>query len=140
MFSVSKFCLPAAMRVGTRGPLQAELTYLLSDSLQQTNTSDMLDLAVDYIKDLQKQVKVRASQPTNSGFLQNPNPNDAIDEHYGGRQTCRRRQPFGLVARSASDVQITKTDRISHDTMFFSHNKTASQKRSSEQVLILPRG
>jgi hypothetical protein len=27
--------------------------------LQQTNTSDMLDLAVDYIKDLQKQVKVR---------------------------------------------------------------------------------
>lgn len=25
---------------------------------QQTNTSDMLDLAVSYIKDLQKQVKV----------------------------------------------------------------------------------
>lgn len=25
---------------------------------QQTNTSDMLDLAVDYIKELQKQVKV----------------------------------------------------------------------------------
>jgi hypothetical protein len=29
-----------------------------SHSLQQTNTSDMLDLAVDYIKDLQQQVKV----------------------------------------------------------------------------------
>ena len=27
-------------------------------SLQQTNTSDMLDLAVEYIKDLQNQVKV----------------------------------------------------------------------------------
>jgi hypothetical protein len=27
-------------------------------SLQQTNTSDMLDLAVDYIKELQEQVKV----------------------------------------------------------------------------------
>ena len=26
--------------------------------LQQTNTADMLDLAVEYIKDLQKQVKV----------------------------------------------------------------------------------
>jgi hypothetical protein len=31
-----------------------------SHSLQQTNTSDMLDLAVDYIKDLQQQVKVRS--------------------------------------------------------------------------------
>lgn len=27
-------------------------------TLQQTNTADMLDLAVDHIKDLQKQVKV----------------------------------------------------------------------------------
>jgi len=54
----------------------------------------MLDLAVDYIKDLQKQVKVRASELTNSGFLlQNSNPNDGIDEH-GGRQNCRRRQPW----------------------------------------------
>jgi hypothetical protein len=26
--------------------------------LQQTNTADMLDLAVDYAKDLQKQIKV----------------------------------------------------------------------------------
>lgn len=32
------------------------LTFLCS--WQQTNTSDMLDLAVDYIKDLQKQFKV----------------------------------------------------------------------------------
>ena len=29
-----------------------------SVSLQQTNTADMLDLAVEYIKDLQNQVKV----------------------------------------------------------------------------------
>ena len=28
--------------------------------LQQTNTADMLDLALDYIKDVQKQVKVYA--------------------------------------------------------------------------------
>jgi hypothetical protein len=48
-----------------RGPLQATDLFLASRSLQQTNTSDMLDLAVDYIKDLQKQVKVRASEPTN---------------------------------------------------------------------------
>lgn len=39
---------------------------------QQTNTADMLDLAVDYIKDLQKQVQVTtkkikfASSPSNT--------------------------------------------------------------------------
>lgn len=31
---------------------------LLLNSLQQTNTADMLDLAVEYIKDLQKEVQV----------------------------------------------------------------------------------
>lgn len=30
---------------------------------QQTNTADMLDLAVDYIKDLQKQFKVTEREP-----------------------------------------------------------------------------
>ena len=33
-------------------------TIAQSVSVQQTNTADMLDLAVEYIKDLQKQVKV----------------------------------------------------------------------------------
>jgi len=33
------------------------LVFLLN--MQQTNTSDMLDLAVDYIKELKDQVEVR---------------------------------------------------------------------------------
>jgi len=32
--------------------------FFVFSSLQQTNTADMLDLAVEYIKDLQKQFKV----------------------------------------------------------------------------------
>lgn len=32
--------------------------FAISISLQQTNTADMLDFAVDYIKELEKQVKV----------------------------------------------------------------------------------
>lgn len=37
--------------------LKSEEFFVFS-SLQQTNTADMLDLAVEYIKDLQKQFKV----------------------------------------------------------------------------------
>ena len=36
---------------------------------QQTNTADMLDLAVDYIKDLQKQAKVRRKNEIFFEFL-----------------------------------------------------------------------
>jgi hypothetical protein len=44
----------------SKSALRTDLpTSRTSVSLQQTNTSDMLDLAVDYIKDLQKEVKVR---------------------------------------------------------------------------------
>jgi hypothetical protein len=39
-----------------------------SIALQQTNTADMLDLAVDYIKELQDQVKVRANYPIKMNF------------------------------------------------------------------------
>lgn len=35
------------------------ISFCIHFNLQQTNTSDMLDLAADYIKDLQRQVKVR---------------------------------------------------------------------------------
>jgi len=35
-----------------------KLQELVPNMEKQTNTADMLDLAVDYIKDLQKQVKV----------------------------------------------------------------------------------
>lgn len=47
--------------------LLEKLMILVSVSCwQQTNTADMLDLAVDYIKDLQKQYKVlRNNQPEN---------------------------------------------------------------------------
>ncbi|KAL6656246.1 hypothetical protein ACP70R_007072 [Stipagrostis hirtigluma subsp. patula] len=52
-----------------------KLQELVPNMEKQTNTADMLDLAVDYIKDLQKQVKVlndgRASCTCAAGKLQN---------------------------------------------------------------------
>jgi len=55
---VHKSAMPIAMRGVEDHP--SRIDRCTSHSLQQTNTSDMLDLAVDYIKDLQKQVKVRS--------------------------------------------------------------------------------
>jgi len=50
-----------------------KLQELVPNMEKQTNTADMLDLAVDYIKDLQKQVKVlndgRASCTCSAGKL-----------------------------------------------------------------------
>ncbi|XP_062194169.1 transcription factor bHLH130-like [Phragmites australis] len=52
-----------------------KLQELVPNMEKQTNTADMLDLAVDYIKDLQKQVKVfndsRATCTCSAGKLQN---------------------------------------------------------------------
>ncbi|XP_010928471.1 uncharacterized protein [Elaeis guineensis] len=58
-----------------------KLQELVPNMDKQTNTADMLDLAVDYIKDLQKQVKAlsesRASC-TCSASKQKPYPNPAV--------------------------------------------------------------
>jgi hypothetical protein len=66
-----------------RGP-HPKLTCLPAQTpflLQQTNTSDMLDLAVDYIKELQMQVKVRMSTRTRWCCIFCL-PNCSIDDGY----------------------------------------------------------
>lgn len=63
--------------------------------MQQTNTADMLDLAVDYIKDLQKQVKVYARNRSCQTKIVDSNLNARLDHwvalsHQGAsiKQIC----------------------------------------------------
>ena len=46
-----------------------EILYVHFSLWQQTNTADMLDLAVVYIKDLQKQYKVWRRKTKNQGII-----------------------------------------------------------------------
>lgn len=86
-----------ARKFAMRGPPQ-ELTHpqpCTSVFLQQTNTSDMLDLAVDYIKDLQQQVKVRI-------LLPNRPANSPANEQLVGSLLVRR----GRQLAPTSEVEI----------------------------------